>query len=214
MAQDSLQCLAQLASMHGPIFPDESAQVSYLAHLVEGLLSMINGSVCHFARKLNIQNSTQLSSGLSVLWSKSCYRYLFNWFKSRQWHGYMDGNVDVSDHWLVSSAMTDFEMKYLNKNQLDFRGSRYRSSCFRVEPLSGQNVIFSQFKHVCIPNIIRVLHFHLSTFILSLFAFYIFIQLIALLCSIAAPRRHQPDRTRPFSHRMRRCSVNTSTPVH
>lgn len=45
MAQDSLQCLAQLASMHGPIFPDESAQVSYLAHLMEGLLSMINGSV-------------------------------------------------------------------------------------------------------------------------------------------------------------------------
>ncbi|XP_077436841.1 exportin-4 isoform X2 [Vanacampus margaritifer] len=45
MAQDSLQCLAQLASMHGPIFPDESAQISYLAHLVEGLLSMINGSV-------------------------------------------------------------------------------------------------------------------------------------------------------------------------
>lgn len=43
MAQDSLQCLAQLASMHGPIFPDESARVSYLAHLVEGLLSMING---------------------------------------------------------------------------------------------------------------------------------------------------------------------------
>lgn len=46
MAQDSLQCLAQLASMHGPVFPDESAQVTYLAHLVEGLLSMINGSVC------------------------------------------------------------------------------------------------------------------------------------------------------------------------
>lgn len=45
MAQDSLQCLAQLASMHGPVFPDESAQISYLAHLVEGLLSMINGSV-------------------------------------------------------------------------------------------------------------------------------------------------------------------------
>lgn len=45
MAQDSLQCLAQLASMHGPVFPDESAQVSYLAHLVEGLLGMINGSV-------------------------------------------------------------------------------------------------------------------------------------------------------------------------
>lgn len=43
MAQDSLQCLAQLASMHGPIFPDESAQVTYLAHLVEGLLNMING---------------------------------------------------------------------------------------------------------------------------------------------------------------------------
>lgn len=45
MAQDSLQCLAQLASMHGPIFPDESAQVTYLAHLVEGLLNMINGCV-------------------------------------------------------------------------------------------------------------------------------------------------------------------------
>uniref|UniRef100_A0A8C1CKY0 Exportin-4 n=1 Tax=Cyprinus carpio carpio TaxID=630221 RepID=A0A8C1CKY0_CYPCA len=43
MAQDSLQCLAQLASMHGPIFPDEGAQVTYLAHLVEGLLNMING---------------------------------------------------------------------------------------------------------------------------------------------------------------------------
>ena len=43
MAQDSLQCLAQLASMHGPIFPDENAQISYLAHMVEGLLSMING---------------------------------------------------------------------------------------------------------------------------------------------------------------------------
>lgn len=47
MAQDSLQCLAQLASMQGPVFPDESAQVSYLAHLVEGLLSMINGSVLY-----------------------------------------------------------------------------------------------------------------------------------------------------------------------
>jgi len=45
MAQDSLQCLAQLASMHGPIFPDENAQVTYLAHLVEGLLNMINGCV-------------------------------------------------------------------------------------------------------------------------------------------------------------------------
>lgn len=75
MAQDSLQCLAQLASMHGPIFPDESAQVSYLAHLVEGLLSMINGSVCHFARKLNIVcwwARTQLSSVLgSVLCGQS-----------------------------------------------------------------------------------------------------------------------------------------------
>lgn len=29
----------------------------------------------------------------------------------------MDENVDVSDHWLVSPAMTDFEIeKYLNKN--------------------------------------------------------------------------------------------------
>lgn len=52
MAQDSLQCLAQLASMHGPVFPDEGAQVSYLAHLVEGLLSMINGSVLLFTLRL------------------------------------------------------------------------------------------------------------------------------------------------------------------
>ena len=52
MAQDSLQCLAQLASMHGPVFPDEGAQVSYLAHLVEGLLSMINGSVLLFTLSL------------------------------------------------------------------------------------------------------------------------------------------------------------------
>lgn len=43
MAQDSLQCLAQLASLHGPVFPDEGAQVDYLAHFIEGLLSTING---------------------------------------------------------------------------------------------------------------------------------------------------------------------------
>lgn len=45
MAQDSLQCLAQLASLHGPVFPDEGAQVDYLAHFIEGLLSTINGQV-------------------------------------------------------------------------------------------------------------------------------------------------------------------------
>ncbi|XP_048350674.1 exportin-4 isoform X2 [Sphaerodactylus townsendi] len=44
MAQDSLQCLAQLASLHGPVFPDESSQVDYLAHFIEGLLNTINGS--------------------------------------------------------------------------------------------------------------------------------------------------------------------------
>lgn len=43
MAQDSLQCLAQLASLHGPIFPDEGSQVDYLAHFIEGLLNTING---------------------------------------------------------------------------------------------------------------------------------------------------------------------------
>nr|XP_031321573.1 exportin-4 isoform X5 [Camelus dromedarius] len=43
MAQDSLQCLAQLASLHGPVFPDEGAQVDYLAHFIEGLLSTVNG---------------------------------------------------------------------------------------------------------------------------------------------------------------------------
>ncbi len=67
MAQDSLQCLAQLASMHGPVFPDESAQVSYLAHLVEGLLSMINGSVCHCAGKLNMQCFAVVTKAMTVI---------------------------------------------------------------------------------------------------------------------------------------------------
>uniref|UniRef100_G1Q2X2 Exportin-4 n=1 Tax=Myotis lucifugus TaxID=59463 RepID=G1Q2X2_MYOLU len=42
MAPDSLQCLAQLASLHGPVFP-EAAQVDYPAHFIEGLLSTIHG---------------------------------------------------------------------------------------------------------------------------------------------------------------------------
>ncbi|KAJ8372294.1 hypothetical protein AAFF_G00290800 [Aldrovandia affinis] len=56
MAQDSLQCLAQLASMHGPIFPDESDRVSYLARLVEGLLSMINGIEMEDSEAVGISN--------------------------------------------------------------------------------------------------------------------------------------------------------------
>ncbi|XP_012697798.1 exportin-4 [Clupea harengus] len=56
MAQDSLQCLAQLASMHGPIFPDENAQVTYLAHLVEGLLNMINGIEIEDSEAVGISN--------------------------------------------------------------------------------------------------------------------------------------------------------------
>uniref|UniRef100_A0A8C6S488 Exportin-4 n=1 Tax=Neogobius melanostomus TaxID=47308 RepID=A0A8C6S488_9GOBI len=56
MSQDSLQCLAQLASMHGPVFPDESAQVSYLAHLVEGLLGMINGIEIEDSEAVGISN--------------------------------------------------------------------------------------------------------------------------------------------------------------
>ncbi|KAI4898132.1 hypothetical protein NFI96_015395 [Prochilodus magdalenae] len=56
MAQDSLQCLAQLASMHGPIFPDETSQVTYLAHLVEGLLSMINGIEIEDSEAVGISN--------------------------------------------------------------------------------------------------------------------------------------------------------------
>ncbi|KAK1169631.1 exportin-4 [Acipenser oxyrinchus oxyrinchus] len=56
MAQDSLQCLAQLASMHGPVFPDESAQVNYLARLVEGLLSMINGIEIEDSEAVGISN--------------------------------------------------------------------------------------------------------------------------------------------------------------
>uniref|UniRef100_A0A673L012 Exportin-4 n=1 Tax=Sinocyclocheilus rhinocerous TaxID=307959 RepID=A0A673L012_9TELE len=56
MAQDSLQCLAQLASMHGPIFPDENAQVTYLAHLMEGLLNMINGIEIEDSEAVGISN--------------------------------------------------------------------------------------------------------------------------------------------------------------
>ncbi|MGH0148689.1 UNVERIFIED_CONTAM: hypothetical protein FKN15_053632 [Acipenser sinensis] len=56
MAQDSLQCLAQLASMHGPVFPDESAQVNYLARLVEGLLGMINGIEIEDSEAVGISN--------------------------------------------------------------------------------------------------------------------------------------------------------------
>uniref|UniRef100_A0A8C7X7X1 Exportin-4 n=1 Tax=Oryzias sinensis TaxID=183150 RepID=A0A8C7X7X1_9TELE len=56
MAQDSLQCLAQLASMHGPVFPDESAQISYLAHMVEGFLSMINGIEIEDSEAVGISN--------------------------------------------------------------------------------------------------------------------------------------------------------------
>lgn len=74
MAQDSLQCLAQLASMHGPIFPDESAQISYLAHLVEGLLSMINGSVCHHTGKHSVYHSSNSSGGYG---SRVHYHYWY-----------------------------------------------------------------------------------------------------------------------------------------
>uniref|UniRef100_A0A8C5E9Y7 Exportin-4 n=1 Tax=Gouania willdenowi TaxID=441366 RepID=A0A8C5E9Y7_GOUWI len=56
MAQDSLQCLAQLASMHGPIFPDERAQISYLAHLVKGLLSMVNRIEIEDSEAVGISN--------------------------------------------------------------------------------------------------------------------------------------------------------------
>ncbi|MGH0135916.1 UNVERIFIED_CONTAM: hypothetical protein FKN15_061911 [Acipenser sinensis] len=56
MAQDSLQCLAQLASVHGPVFPDESAQVNYLARLVEGLLGMINGIEIEDSEAVGISN--------------------------------------------------------------------------------------------------------------------------------------------------------------
>lgn len=54
MAQDSLQCLAQLASLHGPVFPDESSQVDYLAHFIEGLLNTINGYVLCFLTRIEI----------------------------------------------------------------------------------------------------------------------------------------------------------------
>ncbi|XP_045444484.1 exportin-4 isoform X5 [Pipistrellus kuhlii] len=57
MAQDSLQCLAQLASLHGPVFPDEGAQVDYLAHFIEGLLSTINGNICYLVCRIEIEDS-------------------------------------------------------------------------------------------------------------------------------------------------------------
>ncbi|XP_063743859.1 exportin-4 [Eleginops maclovinus] len=69
MAQDSLQCLAQLASMHGPVFPDESAQVSYLAHLVEGLLSMINGIEIEDSEAMGISN---IISNLITMFPRTC----------------------------------------------------------------------------------------------------------------------------------------------
>lgn len=69
MAQDSLQCLAQLASMHGPVFPDEGAQVSYLAHLVEGLLSMINGIEIEDSEAMGISN---IISNLITMFPRTC----------------------------------------------------------------------------------------------------------------------------------------------
>ncbi|XP_053312418.1 exportin-4 [Spea bombifrons] len=56
MAQDSLQCLAQLASLHGPIFPDEGSQVDYLAHFIEGLLNMINGVEIEDSEAVGVSN--------------------------------------------------------------------------------------------------------------------------------------------------------------
>uniref|UniRef100_A0A8C4X5E7 Exportin-4 n=1 Tax=Erpetoichthys calabaricus TaxID=27687 RepID=A0A8C4X5E7_ERPCA len=66
MAQDSLQCLAQLASLHGSIFPDENAQVNYLARLVEGLLSMING------RRSEAVGISNIISNLITVFPRSC----------------------------------------------------------------------------------------------------------------------------------------------
>ncbi|XP_029458384.1 exportin-4 isoform X5 [Rhinatrema bivittatum] len=56
MAQDSLQCLAQLASLHGLIFPDERSQVDYLAHFIEGLLNTINGIEIEDSEAVGISN--------------------------------------------------------------------------------------------------------------------------------------------------------------
>ncbi|KAG2456356.1 XPO4 protein, partial [Polypterus senegalus] len=69
MAQDSLQCLAQLASLHGSIFPDENAQVNYLARLVEGLLSMINGIEVEDSEAVGISN---IISNLITVFPRSC----------------------------------------------------------------------------------------------------------------------------------------------
>ncbi|MGH0171261.1 UNVERIFIED_CONTAM: hypothetical protein FKN15_060851 [Acipenser sinensis] len=67
MAQDSLQCLAQLASMHGPVFPDESAQLDkddmvYMEaydKLLESWLTLVQDEK-HFHKGFFIQHAVQV----------------------------------------------------------------------------------------------------------------------------------------------------------
>ncbi|MGH0136910.1 UNVERIFIED_CONTAM: hypothetical protein FKN15_036752 [Acipenser sinensis] len=85
MAQDSLQCLAQLASVHGPVFPDESAQVNYLARLVEGLLGMINGLLSSVLRTSEVESRAtraNLTDLLSPQMGKDIVWFLKRWSKT------------------------------------------------------------------------------------------------------------------------------------
>ncbi|CAN0300704.1 unnamed protein product [Lampetra fluviatilis] len=56
MAQDSLQCLAQLASLHGPVLPEADSQQEYLTHYIEGLLSIIDGVELEDHEAIGISN--------------------------------------------------------------------------------------------------------------------------------------------------------------
>lgn len=41
MAHHSLQCLAQLASLNGPVFPDDKARAQYLDHFLQAFLACL-----------------------------------------------------------------------------------------------------------------------------------------------------------------------------
>ncbi|XP_059985440.1 exportin-4 isoform X8 [Lagenorhynchus albirostris] len=85
MAQDSLQCLAQLASLHGPIFPDEGSQVDYLAHFIEGLLNTINGLLSAVLRVSEVESRAiraDLTHLLSPQMGKDIVWFLKRWAKT------------------------------------------------------------------------------------------------------------------------------------
>lgn len=42
MANHCLQCISQLASLNGPVFPDDKAKCQYLAFFLGGFLPMLS----------------------------------------------------------------------------------------------------------------------------------------------------------------------------